>query len=147
MHKNPIWLLFLGIMAIGILFYSGRTAYHVWQYARLDKQIEAEKINWSVIPINEEKFIPQAAYKFSVNAKEYEGQSRWNQSYLNAWTAQDAIKKLIQSPPLVWYDASNPEASSLQKIFPLKENLYTLMLWLLGLYFAGLGYYVQKKTG
>ena len=145
MYKNPFWILFLSLMAIGILFYSSRTAYHIWQYIRLDKQIEADQIHWSVISLSQEEFFPQESYEFKVKEKEYKGQSRWHERSLNEWTAQDKIKKLIQSPPLVWYDSSSPENSDLQKIFPLKEVIYTGMLWLLGLYFTGLGYYVQKR--
>lgn len=137
--------MFLSLLFLGILFYSGRTAYHVWQYVRLDKQIKAEKIQWSVLSLGDEEFVPHGTYEFKAAGKSYQGETRWRDPYLNEWAAQEAVKNFIRSPPLVWYDAGSPEFSSLEKHFPVKEGVYTFILWILGLYFAGLGYYVQRR--
>jgi hypothetical protein len=145
MSRNPFWILFLSLIILGVLGYTTHTLIKVWQYIRLDQQIEAQHIQWSVLPISDESFIPFATYFFNVHGKNYQGQARWQESYLNQWAAQEAIGRLEKNRPLVWFDSSAPEISSLQKLFPIKESLYSLLLWTLGIYFVGLGYHVNRR--
>ena len=143
-HRNPFWLLFLGLMIIIILCFTIRNGIHMWQYLRLDKQIPAKNIQWSVVSLSDEEFVPFARYHYLVNGKNYQGQTLWQETYLNEWSAQEAIARLISSPPLVLFAASHPQTSSLQINFPLKESLSTILLWILALYFLGLGYYYRR---
>jgi hypothetical protein len=144
MARNPFWLLFISLIILGVLGYTTYTLTQVWQYMRLDQQTEAQQIQWSVLPISDESFIPFAIYSFRIHGKSYQGETRWQESYLNQWAAQEAIVRLEKNPPPVWFDSSAPQVSSLQKLFPLKESLYSLLLWILGIYFLGLGYYVNR---
>lgn len=146
MHRNPFWIVFLGLLMLGILGYTARTGFSVWQYLRLDKETSAQEIQWAVAAFSDEKFVPFARYRFHAYGKSYEGQTIWGESYLNQSTAQEAIIHLSKSPPPVLFNASMPEISSLQKHFPLKALIYTLILWILGIYFSGLGYYVKQRS-
>lgn len=146
MHSNPLWILFFSLMTLGTLIYSGRTALLVWQYLNLDRETTVKDISWSVASLNDDRFFPVGHYEFEVKGKSYQGQTKWNEGYLNEWAAKEAAASLMQNPPSVWYQASKPEISSLQKLFPLKEAIYTLVLWLLGLYYLGLGFYVKDRN-
>lgn len=145
MHRNPYWMLFMILFLLGILGYSTYAFYEVWQYMRLDKQVKAQSIQWSIITASDEAYIPNASYSFKMGGKDYKNYTRLNETYLNEWAAQEAIDRLKQAPPLVWFDSSSPDISTLQKNFPLKASLYAILLWMLGLYFAGLGYYVNRR--
>jgi hypothetical protein len=145
MSRQPFWILFMSVIILGVLGYTAHTLIKVWRYMRLDKQTEAQNIQWSVVSSSEDAFIPFANYSFTIDSKSYHGQTRWQEVYLNQWTAQEAIARLERSPPPVWFDSASPEVSSLQKHFPLKESIYSILLWLLGIYFLGLGYYVNRR--
>lgn len=145
MQRNPFWIFFISVILLGTLGYTTYTLIKVWQYQRLDQQTQAQNIQWSIIPESDEAFIPFAHYSFVIDGKNYEGQTRWQEAYLNQWAAQEAIARLQQTPPRVWFDASTPEISSLQKNFPFKASFYTALLWVLGIYFLGLGYYVNRR--
>lgn len=145
MQRNPFWILFMGLIILGVLGYSTYTMIKVWHYVRFNQETVADKIQWTIIEVNEESFVPFAHYSFRVEGQPYDGQTRWADSYLNQWTAQEAIARLEKHPPSVWFNSSDPTISSLQKIFPIKESLYSLILWILGIYFLGLGYYVNRR--
>lgn len=145
MSRNPFWILFITFVILGVLGYTTHTFIKIWQYMRLDQQTETQYTQWSIRPVSDESFIPFATYSFHIYDKTYQGQTLWQKSYLNQWSAREAIDRLEKNPPLVWFDSSNPEISSLQKLFPLKESLYSLLLWILGIYFLGLGYYVNRR--
>lgn len=146
MHRNPFWILFLCFIIIGILGYTLRTSYHLWQYIRLNKQTSTQEIQWAIDSLSDEEFAPFARYQFSVKGKNFQGQTLWNEIYLNPSTAHEAILRLSKkSPQFVWFDSSNPQISTLQKLFPLKESIYTTLLWILGFYFIGLGFYTKQR--
>lgn len=145
MKRSPFWIVFLSLFMITVFGYTTHTLIKTWQYMRLNEQIVAQNIQWTVISQNDESFIPLAHYSFSVQGKKYEGQTRWQESYLNQWAAEEAIVRLKKNPPLVWISSSSPENSSLQKEFPVKESLYSILLWMLAIYFFGLGYYLNRR--
>jgi hypothetical protein len=138
-------MFFLGLIILGILGYSVRTGIHLWQYMRLDRQTSVQNIQWSVVSLSDEEFVPLAHYRFNVKGKSYQNQTLWQETFLNPSTAQEAIARLSESSLSVWFDVSSPETSSLQKNFPSKESFYTILLWIIGLYFLGLGYYVKGR--
>lgn len=145
MHRNPFWMLFISLVILSILGYTTYTMIEIWQYMRFDKQVAAQSIQWSIIALSDEAFIPNASYSYHIDGKTYQNQMRWKETYRNEWASQEAIARLKQSPPLIWFDSSSPEISTLQKNFPLKTTLYALLLWVLGIYFAGLGYTVNRR--
>ena len=145
MYRNPFWILFLSVMVIGTVIYTGFTVYDLWHYMRLDKHIQAQDIQWSVLALSDDRFIPVARYQFILQGKYFQGETRWQANYLNEWTAKEAVARLKPSPPLVWYDGANPNISTLEKLLPQKQCLYTVSLWILSLYFFGLGYYVNGR--
>lgn len=145
MKRNPFWMIFLTLFMITVLGYTTYTMIKIWHYMRLNAQTEVQNIQWTIISKSDESFIPFARYSFNVDGKNYHGQTRWQQSYLNQWAAEEAIVRLKKNSPLVWLQSSSPENSSLQKLFPLKESLYSLLLWILAIYFCGLGYYFNRR--
>lgn len=147
MHRNPFWIFFLSSLSLGILCYTFYTSWHWWQFIRLDASTSAEETQWAVVALDDEQFAAFTRYRFRANGKNYEGQIVWQETYLNPATAQEAVTRLLQAPIFVWFDASFPEISSLHKELPLKEMIYTALLWILWLYFLGLGYYVKFSRG
>lgn len=145
MYRHPFWILFLCLIMICVLGYTGYTLIKVWQYLRLDRQTAAQTIQWNVLAINDEAYVPIASYSFIVNGKSYRSETQLEETYLNAWTAQEAIERLEYASPLIWYVSYNPEISSLQKHFPLKQSVYTGFLLILALYFIGMGYYIKRR--
>lgn len=143
MHSNPYWLIFLGLIFLCIVGYALLTAIKLWEFFRLDQSTRPQGIEWSVDPLGDDAFAPLAHYRYLVKGKVYQGQTRLKETYLNEWAAQEAISRHSHSPLTVWFDSSSPEISSLQKQFPLKAAFSTLFLWILGIYFAFLGYYVK----
>jgi hypothetical protein len=81
-------------------------------------------------------------YLFKNN--QYVGQDEWEDYYLNQPSAQEAIEQFGLRPWQIWIDSSNPSHSALQKKFPYKEVSYMFALWLITLYFIGLGQYVKS---
>jgi hypothetical protein len=145
MHKNLLWQAFLVVVLITTLVYSGIAAYRYFNYSRLTAFAQASTLKWNIQELTDEEFIIEGDYTFGVNNKTYRGKTSWpREPYRNDYAAEKAIEEFSSQNWKIWYDPSNPDHSSLQKKFPLKESISAAFLWALFLYFLWLGYYVNK---
>lgn len=138
-HQNPYWLSFLALIAICVVSYTFYTGFKLYHYERLDIQVPVQQITWKVEQQGADQFVPHADYQLDFKGQVYVGQSYWNEAYLNEWTAQEMIRHLESWPARVWIDSDQPSYSALQKNFPSKQCISTVILWILMIYFINLG--------
>ncbi len=144
-HRNPIWLIFLTLLVAITLGYTGKALYRWYGYAILDASTTATAVEWSVKELSDDEFVPFGKYTYHVNGMEYKGEGALSKElYRNEWAVQEDLPKLAKKSWKVWYRASYPDQSALQKNFPFKECLSAGVLIALSLYFLGLGYYVFR---
>lgn len=146
MHGNRYWLMFLSLVLACAIGYTGWTIFKLYHYFSLSTSLPIEEVEWLVATGENDTFSPQAHYTFKYQDQIFKGQTTWSESYLNLWAAQEATSRLSNQIKKVWVDRNHLDNSTLQKIFPLKECLSTLALWMLALYFIGLGYYVTRYS-
>lgn len=145
MHPNRYWLVFLAIVAAAVCWKSGVALYRLYGYYRLTARTEGNFSDWSVVRKSEENYVLKTHYTFQAGQRTYESEYEFSdQPFLNAWGAEQAIKRGKPARGDVWYSSSNPRISSLQKNYPLKECLSAALLWGLLCYFIWLGYYVAS---
>ncbi|CUI17859.1 Conserved putative membrane protein [Candidatus Protochlamydia naegleriophila] len=143
LHRNPLWMFFLGLVTLCALAYTGYAFFQLYSYQRLSHTAVPQKIDWSVLAMDEDHFIPQAHYQFTFQGKAFNGHTLLKEHYLNAWAAREAIDRLQSKPLLVWFNSNSPAMSTIEKNFPLKICLYTALLWGLLLYLAWLNQQVM----
>lgn len=148
MHKNFIWQSFLLVVLLTTLWYTGKAAYKYYGYARLTQKAIATDMKWSIQELSDEDYILESQYTFKVGDHLFQGMTSFaNTPYRNQYSATKAKAEMSAQKWIVWYDASNPHNSSLQKDFPLKECVYAILLWGLMLYFLWISFYVAKFKG
>lgn len=146
MHKNLLWLTFLGSIIVVTLWFCGIAALELYKYSMLKNQAPVKTIFWTVKTIDEDLYHPHAEYSYLVKEKEYKTEETVkNLYYRNKSAAEEGVENLNQKQWEVWYDPKYPSYSSLDKSFPLKETLSAGVLIGVTLYFLGLGYYVGHR--
>jgi hypothetical protein len=146
MHKNYVWLGFLAMIVGAVGWLTIKALYLFYLYYSLNAEGPVENLKWSVEQLSEDRFALKADYIFPVKDQKYTGSTLFNNDiFWNPWTADEALKVYAQKSWTVWYSSSAPQYSSLQKNFPIKEWASAGILWVLLLYFFGLGYYVANK--
>lgn len=136
------------VITIGLfaVWFSGVAAYKYYGYSKLNSRTMAKEIAWSIKEINDEKYYPEAHYRYVVDGKEYEGDTVLSDfPYRNSWATQQANKENDAKRWAVWYDISDNGYSSLVKQYPTKEMAYAAIMWALVFYFMWLSHYVTKK--
>lgn len=142
-YKNLYWRIFLAIIAIIVLIYTGNTALKIYRYLSLSQQIPVESIHWSPVSKSEDIYFSEAQYSYLFEGVRYEGQGRSEEIYLNAPSAQEDSERFNRQRWKIWIDPTDPSFSALQKKFPFKQSVSTVILWGLLAYFFWLGQYVK----
>lgn len=145
MYRQPVWIVFLSLICAGILAYTIHSGTHLYRYLRMNSETEPQSIAWTILSKSDEAFVPVASYTFAFKDNMFQGRTIWNETFLNEWTAQEAVRRLSSQQHTVFFDSNDPEVSALQNELPLKEIIYSSALCLLGLYFVGLGIYTEKR--
>jgi hypothetical protein len=135
----------MGAMSIVVAWFTIVAIYQIYLYARLNGHVETKDVQWSIKEISDESYLLKAHYTFFANNKLYSGESvLLGPHFRNVYAAEKGLSENASHPWIVWFSLANPEYSSLQKNFPVKECLSSLLLWGLLIYFFGLARYVQK---
>lgn len=146
MMSNWPGRIFIGlllILTLGYTYYSGSK----WiRYATLTHRVPVTTVYWSMHSFDHDTFAAQADYEFRFNHILYKGRTLWDhgERYRNPWALEGPLETLSNQKWKVWFDPANPNHSSLQKKFPVKECVSTAILWLLMSYFIVLG--MRGKT-
>lgn len=118
--------LFLAFLSF---IYALGLAIDLRHYARLTGTTIAKEARFDVENLNERyKLITH----YKVGSKYFD--STYEPYFLNEWAAEQAGKKWLENPR-VYVDADDVTYSALQKTFPIKQLVYTLILLSLGGYF------------
>src|SRR5438132_521093 len=96
MHKNPYWLIFLLIIGLAVIGYTGFTLYKVYQYNRIDYQMATFAMEWSIKRLDVDDVALVANYQYTWNKTNYAGKAEYANHFLNDWAAQEALLKRKQ---------------------------------------------------
>jgi len=143
MHKNPYWLLLLALVSLGVVGYTAKTGYQMFRYAIHQVEINPQEIVWKAI-LRDGDFFVTARYQYDYKGKKIESSYEFPEKYLNRWVAEDRIALYQKEGWKGWVNPFQPLDSALQKNFPLKECISTLILWGILGYFLWIGYYVTS---
>lgn len=146
MSKNLLWMVLLLVIASCATGYSLLFAYRYYNYTRLTEKQQITSLEWNNVEKSSEEHVLIGKYTYTVNGILYGGETtKEGRPYFSAWAAKKAIDSLNKDTFVAWYDPKNPNYSSLQKHFPLRECVYTAILWGLFLYFLWLYIVYQKQ--
>ena len=120
-----------GLLTAGFLITAG---VDLWRYQRLEKKSIAKVEKWEVVEKGSSHFAIQAYFSFENQGHTYQGKTTFSKPYhLNHLSAEKQIKIYSTQQWPVWYQQSHPEHCSIERIFPFKKCLYSLMV--LGVFF------------
>ncbi len=138
-----VWL--AGLITAGFLISA---SLDLWGYFRLEKKSIAKVEKWKVVEKGSSKFAIKAYFSFENQGRVYQGQTTFSKPYhLNRLSAEKQIKIYTAQQWPVWYQTKHPEHCSIDRVFPFKKCLYSLMVLGVFLYFVYLRHrYFERNT-
>jgi hypothetical protein len=145
MNANIYWRLFLGLIGVCVVGYTAMTLTDLYRYLVLSERTQVHPFEWSVKKRKSDDYRIHGHYTFSLQGQLYSGESAVEEEkFLNPWAAKQAIPRYQKRDWEVWYNPQSAHDSALQKYFPTKECISSVILWGILLYFIWLGYYVHQ---
>jgi len=146
MVKN-IWKIIFIVSAGVSLWMLGGLLKDLYSYYRLDKFANAEITIWKVKETNKEEFILKAYFSYEVHGHVYNKSQKFLKPlFPNALAAKSSLKDLNSKSWKVWFNKKNPAKSSLQRNFPFKRMLHTLLAYGVFLYFIWLKTFIVSRS-
>lgn len=144
--ERYVWNGLLIAMLLVAIWFSVKSLYHFYEYLSLSDQTYAKSTQWSVREISDERYLLEADYQYDVSGATHKGHTLLDDpSFRNRWAAEQMIPQYSAKQWDVWYASKNPEYSTLQKGFSLKESISAMLLWGVLVYFVWLRYYYAAK--
>lgn len=139
MHKNKVWQFFLVLLLCGVLWQVVMTGIKVVDFVMYSQTTSTIETQYKVEKVDS-GFVIFANYSYTVESTKYHGTSLLgNRVFPNPWIATREMNELSTQLHTVYFKSRNPEDSTLQKIFPTKSFVYTVVLILVWIYFMFLG--------
>ncbi|KPK33132.1 MAG: hypothetical protein AMS24_02140 [Chlamydiae bacterium SM23_39] len=127
------FLIFLSL-AISIYFVS-KTYLEFIKYKSLNKKSLAKITEWEITE-NKGVFTLSAKYDYFVEGKNFSGKIFFeNKKFFNYQAAFEELNKLAKKKWEVWYSSKNFEISNIEKHFPIKNGIYSIISVIIFIYF------------
>ncbi len=146
MHKNWLWLCLL-CLVFGFTFYmTTRAVQEYWKYYTYSQNVEAPIGSMRVYPHDGKYFLELSLL---VDRELLCTKQLTSKPFQNEWAANNYKKHLEGVGSwTVWAKKGASKTCDIQlnRTFPWKRVVYTLVVWIILIYFIWLGFYVTKLT-
>jgi len=147
MHRNKFWLSFLIIVSGIILWFAAMAALQVRYYLQLSGSSPAHIERFWAQEVGADAFEIWAKYTYRVDDKEYRDTDALSRlGFRNRFAAEAAVEEMEDKTWIAWYKPSDPSKSELDKLFPVKDVFYAVLLIIVGIYLWWLGFHVGKRS-
>lgn len=144
MHKNKLWLVFLGFFSLLTFWFLLSAGIQFYHYQSLSETVELKPLRWSIRK-EDGWYYPHLTALYQVGEREFQLEENLTAHWArNSWSAEQTAQKLASEPLQAYYSTHAPEKATTNRSFPLKIILKSLALLLLLLYFFWLGMHVAK---
>lgn len=134
----------IGVLAIG---YTGFASYQLFFYSRLQVTRQATISEWKVLEKSSSKYLIMVNYGYTYKKKGYSGEHTFKKLvFVNPSAALSHIEQAKKEKWSAFIDPKKPERSTLQKLFPFKPCIHSLLLITLYIYTLWLKAYVRHQN-
>ena len=132
-----VWMVFLALTSLIAMVFLVKTSLKLQEYFSLNQITKAFVTDWKISEKDETSFALQVFYEFSLSGKDkIQSQMELAKPYfLNRPSAEKAVEEFSKQSWEVFYNDKNPNNNSLQKLFPFKDCIQTLLTLGIFVYF------------
>lgn len=142
-HKMS-WLIALLLPVIIFFLYAYKTINEINIYLLLNDYIKANFERCEIKNDKRNKCDVVAFYHFKIDDKIFTNRYLFKKKFLNSITAKEYIENFSKNDLTIWFNTKNPNISSIEKKFPIKNCVYITIVFAVFIYFLILKYYVYS---
>ncbi len=146
LRPGDVWSLVTLLLLVILVSYGVHLSIKFFSQGAYNRQTVAKIQEFKIIKIGADRFGVEALYSYKVDGQKYDSFYTFQKPlFLNEFSASDNLKYWDMKEMKVWYKAKKPSQSILQKVFPLKELVYLVVIVSLNLYFFFLRRFTSKR--
>ncbi|MFA6915998.1 MAG: hypothetical protein WC222_06345 [Parachlamydiales bacterium] len=146
MKTNKWFWMLVCLLTLSAVWVTWGTTKKLYTYYTLNARVPVKTISWKISALNDERYQLQGSYNFFIDTREYLGTAQLHSLiYRNPWAAEKGLRELEKERFNVWYSSKNPTINSLERDFPLKDCIYSVVILGLITYFGALGVYTYRS--
>lgn len=142
MKRKILWIAVISLPIILFFLLSFKTIKEIHTYFLLNQKITATLEDCKIINYKSQKYKIYVSYTYNVNNKIFKNNSSYSKNFINYINANDFKEKISKNVFYIWYNKMNPNISSVEKTFPIKNCFYLIISFLVFIYFLILKYYL-----
>ncbi|NGX28538.1 MAG: hypothetical protein K940chlam1_00719 [Candidatus Anoxychlamydiales bacterium] len=135
------WMVVLFLSGFIFCWFGFKTVNQINYYFVLDQASKAHIDKVKVKDLGKEKFEVLASYYYKVGEEFFFKTETFKNKFLNYDAAQTFGSK-ISKDISIWYNFKNPKISTMEKIFPIKNLVYSILTLIVFIYFVIMKYYI-----
>jgi hypothetical protein len=144
MRHKISWLIALIFPVIAFFLLSYSTICQINTYLLLKKNVLANVDKLEIRLDKKNRYEILAFYSFKIGNKVFFNKNCLRKKFLNILSAQDYIKKNSEKKVIVWFNPKNPNITSIERKFPIKNCIYSVLCFSIFIYFVILKYYAYS---
>ena len=143
-----VWIVLLALTSLVTVGFLAKTTLRLKDYFSLNATSKALSMDWKVVEKSAAAFALEVVYQFDSLKKEgVQGSIELEKPYfLNLPSAQHAIEELSQKSWDIFYNNKNPSVNALQRNFPFKDCIQSLLTLGVFIYFLFFKKIMEKST-
>ncbi len=145
MHKNVHYIGLLLLLSAFVLWWTYDAIYLTFRYYALSASTTVVITEVNTIKKDEDDYRLEIEYLYIAGENSYKKTQIMPSSYLNLFAVQKAIDELKNKNLPLYFNPRDPNQASLERVFPLKQCLYAIIMISILCYFIGLGYCIKKN--
>jgi len=144
MKYKASWFLIIFLPTILFFLFSYKAFQEICFYLSLNEQKQGNILKYEIRNDKRDKYKALIHYSFKFKDKNFENKSFCREFFLNYINAKDYVEKLSKNNFTIWFNLKNPNISSFEKNFPVKNCVYVFITFLIFFYFLILKVYVYN---
>lgn len=144
MHKNAYYIGLLVILTAFVLWWTYDALSLIFRYYNLSASTTVVITEMNTIKKSDDDYRLEIEYIYIAGEASYKKSQILPASHLNPFAVQKTIDELKNKNLPLYFNPHDPNQASLERVFPLKQCLYAIIMISILCYFIGLGYCIKK---
>lgn len=146
MHKNTFYISLILLLAALTLWWTYDALYLTFKYYTLSASTTIVITEIETVKKSDDDYRLEIEYLYIAGENSYKKRQMLPSKHLNLFAVQKAIDELKNKNLPLYFNPRDPNQASLERVFPLKQSFYAIIMISILCYFIALGYHI-KKTG
>lgn len=142
---KKLFLIILILLLPLAFFFVWQFFKELYNYQSLKVKVPISVNEWRLDEVGNNKFKIVASYQYKFEKEIFHEKRAFRKIFINSDAALLYLKQQANEDLFVWVDPFKPKKSSLEKIFPIRQCINSILAIAIFIYFLVFKYYLHER--